>query len=228
MLTKKKKLSKKEIKEDTLVTSYYKAYGYFEENRSKLLLYGGALVVLIIAVVFYIQHKNSRNQEANTHLSKVMSLYDNGSYLEAIEGRAGSNLLGLKKIVEEYGSTENGEIAKVYLANAYVMLGKHEEALTYYEDFSGSNKLFKASALAGEAGYYAAKGEYEKAADLYLQASKVSKENVLNPEYLLKAGINFMQAGNNEQAKEMFENVRDNHNTSAAFREVDRYLVQVN
>jgi len=148
--------------------------------------------------------------------------------LEAIEGRQGTNIVGLKKIVSEYGSTENGEIAKIYLANSYQMLGNIEEAFKFYEDYGGSNKLFKATALSGEAGYYAYKKEYGKAADLYLSASRVSKENVLNPDYMLKAAINYIDAGNKEEAKDLLETIRKDYQTSTAFREVDKYLTLVN
>jgi tetratricopeptide (TPR) repeat protein len=133
------------------------------------------------------------NSAAGLQLSRVLSIYDSGSYLEAIEGRQGTNIIGLKKIVEDYSGTENGEIAKIYLANSYCFLGKLDDAVKYYEDYSGSNDIFKATALSGEAGYYASKNEYEKAADLYRQASLVSEENVLNSEYMLQAGINSRQ-----------------------------------
>ncbi|MEO8398843.1 MAG: tetratricopeptide repeat protein, partial [Ignavibacteriaceae bacterium] len=224
MLTKKKKLSKKEIKEDKLVVSYYKARGYFEENKNRVLLYVGSLLVLIAVVFFYIQNKKQNNQEASAQLSRVMDLYDKGSYLEAIEGRAGTNIKGLKYIVNEYGSTENGETAKIYMANSYFMLGKTDEAFKYYKDYGGDNDIFKASALAGQAGYQASQNKFEEAADLYKKASRISEEDVLNPEYMLKAGINYIKAGKEEVAKELLEKIKKDYTTSSAFREVDKYL----
>ena len=228
MLTKKKKLSKKEIKEDRLVTTYYKAYNYFNENKNRIGMYAGGLLVVIAAIYFYMNSKAESNEQAGLQLSRVMGLYDAGSYLEAIEGRQGTNIVGLKKIVSEYGSTENGETAKIFLANSYQMLGNVEEAYKYYEDYGGSNKIFKATALSGEAGYYANKKEYEKAADLFLSASRVAKENVLNPDYMLKAAVNFIDAGKKDDAKELLETIRKDYQTSTAFREVDKYLTLVN
>ncbi len=228
MLTKKKKLSKKEIKEDKLVTYYYKAFNYFNENKSRIGIYAGGLAVVIVAIYFYMSNKAENNNQAGIQLSRVMNLYDAGAYLEAIEGRQGTNIVGLKKIVSEYGSTENGETAKIFLANAYQMLGNVEEAFKYYEDYSGSNNIFKAAALSGEAGYYVDKKEFDKAADLYLSASRVAKENVLNPEYMLKAAINYIDAGQKEDAKDLLETIRKDYQTSTAFREVDKYLTLVN
>ncbi len=227
MLTKKKKLSKKDIKEDKLVSFYYKAYAFVDENRSRVISYGIGFLVVVAAVIFYVNHKHQQNMAAADQLAKVINLYDQGAYLEAIEGHAGTDEIGLKKIVEEYGSTENGETAKIYLANAYNFLGKYDDALKYYEDYDGSISMFKATALAGEAGYYADKKEYEKAADLYEKAAHVSETDVLNPDYLLYAGINYLSAGKKKNAKEMFDTIKKDYDTSPANMEVNKYLAQV-
>jgi tetratricopeptide (TPR) repeat protein len=228
MLTKKKKLSRKEIKEDKLVSSYYKVLSYFEANKSRLMLYGGILVVIALAVIYYVNHKKEVNQDAGLALSRVVDLYDRGSYLEAIEGRAGTNIDGLKKIVEEYSGTTNGEIAKIYLANSYNMLGKFEDAFNYYKSYSGDIPMLKAASLSGQAGYYAYKNDFEKAADLYNDAAHVSKYNVDNPDYLLKSAINYISAGENQKAKELLQTIKNDYKTSSASREVERYLALIN
>lgn len=227
MLTKRKKLSRKEIKEDKLVTAYYKAIAFFEENKNRLAMYAGILAVLILAIILFMNNKKKNNETAGTELARVMNVYDSGNYLEAIEGIAGTKLIGLKKLVESYGSTENGEIAKIYIANAYCNLGKLDDANKYYKDYSGSNKLFKATALAGQASYQAYKKNYEKAADLYKKAAFVSDADVLNPEYLLHAGVNYMAAGKNSDAKELFDKIKKDFATSTAFREIDKYSNQL-
>ena len=227
MLTKRKKLSRKEIKEDKLVTVYYQAIAFFEENKNRIAMYAGILAVLIIVIILFMNNKKKNNEIAGTELARVMNVYDSGNYLEAIEGRAGTKLTGLKKIVDSYGSTENGEIAKIYIANSYNNLGKLDEAYKYYQDYSGSDKIFKATALAGQASYQAYKKNYEKAADLYKKAAFVSDSDVLNPEYLLNAGINYMAAGKNSDAKELFDKIKKDFTTSTAFREVDKYSVQL-
>lgn len=215
------------MKEDKLVTAYYKVYSFIEENKNRLLTYVGVLAVIIIVVIFFINNKKKNNDEAGLELARIVNSYDVGNYLEAIEGRAGTKLIGLKKIVDEYGNTENGEIAKIYLANSYSNLGKVEDAFKYYDSYSGSNKLLKATALAGEADYEAYKKNYEKAGDLYKKAAHVSDDNVLNPEYMLHAGINYIKVGKNAEAKELFEKIKKDYNTSAAMREVDRYMAQI-
>jgi tetratricopeptide (TPR) repeat protein len=227
MLRKKKKLSKKEIKEDKLITTYYKALGFFEENKKRIMTFGG-IIVAVIAIVWFISYQaGQKNEKAGLELSRVMTLYDNGSYLEAIEGRQGTNVLGLKKIVDEYGSTENGETAKIYLANAYSILGRLDDAYKYYEDYDGSIEIYQSAALVGQADYFSVKSNFLEAAELFLKASKISASNVFNSDYLLKSAINFIKAGKKEKAKDILNSIKADYPNSQAAREIDRYLLQI-
>lgn len=227
MLTKKKKLSKKEIKEDKLVSFMYKIESFYEEYRSKLMLYGGILVVAVAAVYFYLNEKKAENEKAGLELSRVMQSFDSGSYLEAIEGKQGTNVIGLKRIVEEYSGTENGETAKIYLANCYSYLGNYEEAFKYFEEYDGNVNLYKATALAGMAGYYESKNEYQKAADMFKEAAGTAKINAQNPDYLLDAAINYHKTGENEEAKILLDKIKDEYPSSDARKQVDKYLALV-
>jgi tetratricopeptide (TPR) repeat protein len=224
MLQKKKKFTKKEIKEDKLISMVYKSQSFFEEYKNKIFIYLGVLVVAAAVVFFYISQKSEKNELASVELSRVMKLYNEGSYLEAVEGVQGTNITGLKQIVEKYGSTENGETAKIFLANCYSFLGNYDEAYTYFKDYSGSIDYYKASSLAGRAGYYASKGEYEKAAEMYLKASKISKVNAENAAYMLNAGIYFLNAGDKKQAKALFKEIKRDYANSPVIREVDTYI----
>jgi tetratricopeptide (TPR) repeat protein len=228
MLTKQKKLSRKEIKEDKLVEFYYKSISFLEENKNKVFTYLGVVALVVVAVILFMNYRSGQNEEAAGHLSKAMDMYDMGDFLGAVEGKKDVKILGLKEIVSQYGSTENGETAKIYLANSYANLGKTDEALKYYEDYSGNIDIYVAASLAGQAGYYAAKNEFEKAADLYMKASKVSKVDVMNSDYIFQAAINYFEAGNMEQAKNLLQTIKDDYKTSAVYSQVDRYLTQLN
>lgn len=228
MLTKQKKLSRKEIKEDKLVEFYYKSQNFFEENKTKILTYVGVAAAVVLAVFGYLSYRSGQNEEAGLHLAKVMDIYDQGDFLGAIEGRKDAKILGLKDIVSKYGSSENGETAKIYLANSYANLGKVEEAYKNYEDYSGSIDLYESAALAGQAAYFSSKGEYEKAANLYEKASKVAKTNSLNADYTFQAALNYFEIGEKEEAKTLFQFIKDEYKTSMVVSQVDRYLTQLN
>jgi len=228
MLQKKKKLSKKEIKEDKLINFYKSSLNFFEKYQSKIFIYVGVLVVAAAAVYFYENQKIINDDNAALELSRIMPLFDQSAYLEAIEGKQGTNIMGLKNLVEEYSGTENGETAKIYLADCYSFLGNYEEAFKYYKDYDGSIDYFEAASLAGQAGYYAINGDFDKAANLYLNASKQSQVNSQNPDYMLNAGICFLKIGEIDEAKILFNKIKEDYSTSLANREVDKYLAAIN
>lgn len=227
MLEAKKKISKKEMKEDKLVTSYYKFQNIFMTNQAKFLIGFGALAVIVVAYILFSNKANSDNQAASALVAKVTPLIDAGAYQVAIDGVPAQKITGLKKIVEDFGSAEEGELAKVLLANAYLITGKPDEAYKMYDDYSGSNLMLKASALAGKAGILESKKEFEKAADIYQKAAAIEKTNPSNPEYLLKAGIAYLKMGNKEDAKALFNVIKKDYTTAVPYLELDKYFVQV-
>ncbi|NUN10165.1 MAG: tetratricopeptide repeat protein [Ignavibacteriaceae bacterium] len=227
MIREKKKITRKEIKEDRLVTFYYKAVSMYNQYQRQIMI--GAIAVAVVIGGYYLMsyYNNIDNEEANLKLARVMKIYDAGQFQEAIDGNQAANIVGLKKLVEDYGSSKNGETAKIYLANSYYNLGKFDEALEAYDDYSGNSDLLKATAFAGMAACYEAKNETEKSIEYYLKASSVSPETVLNPQYMLFAGINYIKIGKNEDAKELFQTIKRDYQKSPFSRDVDKYLVQV-
>lgn len=227
MLAKKKKLSKKEIKEDKLVTTFYEAKSFYEENQTKIIAAVAVVAAIIVAIILYTDKVESNNLAASVELSRVLPSYNAGLYQEAIDGKPGTKMLGLIKIVDEYGGSEQGELARIYLANAYYYTGQYDKALEEFDAYSGSDNLMIASALAGKASVYAEKKDFKSAAEFYTKAANVSKYNPSNAEYLLQAGINYIKSKDFDNAKASLEKIKKEYKASLASREVDRYLAQI-
>lgn len=227
MLDKRKKITKKQIKEDKLVTVYYTVKNLVLEYQAKILIGVAAVALVVIAGILFANKSMNDNKKAAVLLAKVIPLYESTAFKEAVDGQPSSNTIGLKSIVKEYGSSENGETAKIYLGNAYLMLGKSDDAYKAFDDYSGANSLFKSTALAAKAGILESKKEFDKAADLYKDAAMISKTNPANADYLLRAGIIILNSGKKEEAKTIFDMIKNDYKNSAAFSEVDRYLIQI-
>ncbi|MBV6511291.1 MAG: hypothetical protein FMNOHCHN_00771 [Ignavibacteriaceae bacterium] len=228
MLRKKKDFAqKKEIKPSSMTARYYEMADWFEKSRKEVVM-ASLIVVVAVAAYFLVgYYKGLDNEKASLDLAKVMAIYDSGSYIEAIDGRPTENVKGLKSLVDTYSGTENGETARIYLANSYYALGKYTEAKEQYDAYSGSNELLQATALAGLAACYEAENNPAEAAGYYMKASNVSDDMVFKPKYLLYAGINYLEAGDTEEAKKLFKLVKKDYSKSAFVRDIDRYLAQV-
>ncbi len=226
MLAKKKKLGKKNIKEDKLVTFYSQTLQYFEAYKNEVLIGAVVVVAAIAAIVYFSNEAKSTEVEAAGALAKAEKVYQSGNYQSVVEGGATSGELTLADVADKYSGSEPGEIARVYLANSYFYTGDYEKALEYYEDYSGSIELYKASALAGMAACYEAMDETEKAAKYFKDAANTYSENALNSQYLLNSAVNYIKEKDSEEATALLERLKADYPSSAEAREADRFLAE--
>lgn len=226
MLKPKKKITKKEMKEDKLVTTYFEATGWYQNNKKIVSGVFTGIIVVAVLIVVVTNNMRSNNEKATTEFGKVLRYYDEGKYDIAINGNLQENIRGLQSIVDDYGSTQSGELAKLYLANAYYIQNNYDKALQYYLDASIKDDMLAASASAGVGACYEAKGEYEKAAAYYEKAAFKNGKDVLAAENLHHAAYNYSAAGKKEKAVELYKKLKKDYPTSAYAREIDRLIAE--
>ena len=227
MLQPKKKITKKEMKEDVLITTYVKATTFYEENKKNISMGLTALVVIVAVAFFYVKNRNADNDKAATELAKVYSFYDNGQYQIAIDGVRERNIVGLKAIVDEYGSTRSGTMANLYLGNCYYNLGKFNEALKAFEDFSPDGELLTVSRYAGIGSCYEALGQYKEAAESFEKAATKYGNNLNAAENLNNAARNYAASGQKEQALDLYKKIKKNYPKTNFSTEADRYIAKL-
>jgi TolA-binding protein len=226
MLKPKKKITKKEIKEDKLVTTYFEATTWYEANKKTVNGVLVGIVILAVVLVAYMNNVNSNNLKANTELGKVIPYYDQGKFDVAISGNLQENIRGLQSIVDDYGSTKAGELARFYLANAFFAQNDYDKALKYFLDVSVSDEMIAASAIAGAGACYEAKKENEKAGEMFEKAAFKSTKDVNAAENMFHAARNYLTVGKKEKAAELFKRVKKEFPTSVVAREIDRWIAQ--
>jgi tetratricopeptide (TPR) repeat protein len=224
MLSPKKKISKRELKEDALVTTYVKITSFYEKNKKNISIAVTVVAVLVIASVVYLKNRADNGERAATQLGEVFSLYDNGQYQQAIDGVPERNITGLKSIVENYGSLEAGDYARFYLANAYYHLGKYDLALDQFKDFSPTDNFLAVSRLSGIASCYEATGKYQQAAENFEKAASKYPQDVNAAENMSNAARDYGKAGEKEKAIELYTKLKNNYPTSTFARDADRFI----
>jgi tetratricopeptide (TPR) repeat protein len=226
MLKPQKKISKREIKEDKLVTKYFEARKWIDENTRILSYVGLGLAGLIIVGFLWSKSRADSNEKATTMLARVTPYYDEGRYDLAISGIPQEGTQGLQAIVDEYGSTPAGEIAKLYLANSYFAIKNYDKALSTYEDISVSDKMITASAYAGIAACDEAKGDFSHAASYFEKAASKNISMVQAPENLQRSAANYAAAGKKEKAIELLQMLKKEYPSSSYARDVDRFIAE--
>lgn len=227
MLRPQKKISKREMKEDRLVTTYFEAQSWFELHRKRVSTVFFSVLVAGIAVWFYFNNLSTQNLAATSDLGKIMRYYDGGMYEVAINGSPQENVRGLQQIVDEYGGTRAGKLAAFYLGNAYFALQNHEKALAAYEEAGADDDAIQAAILAGKGACYEAMGRYADAGDLFEKAAQEDDRKFHSAEHLYHAGQNYLLSGNAEKAGNVLRKLKSGFPDSPYAREADRLLVRV-
>jgi len=226
MLKAQKKISKKEIKEDKLVTTYFEARTWMERNTRLVTIIVLVPVALIVLLVAWNWKRSQANEAATTRLAKIMPYYDDGRYDLAINGVPQEGTHGLQSIVDEYGSTKAGGVASLYLANAYYASGQYDRALQAYKGVDVSDRMLTASAYAGIGACYEAKHAPADAAPWFEKAAAKDMELTMAPDNLQRAAANYAAAGDKPKAVELLKTLKKEFPTSPNAREADRYIAE--
>jgi tetratricopeptide (TPR) repeat protein len=232
MLKAKKKIVRKEVQQDDLIQYYQRARSYYDVNK-RYFSYGVvALIAIIVGSYVYFHHRQTNNEIAATELGKIYAIYDKGAtdptqFKIAIEGQPQRNIMGLQTIVDNYGGSRSGEIARFYLANAEFALGKIDDALQNYKKYSGDDNLMSASAEAGIAACYEAKKNFSDAAAHFEKAASIVSDTYNTPGYLNEAAHAYAEAGDKDKALALYQRLRKEFPTSDAGHDADRYIAQL-
>lgn len=220
-----KSISKKhELREDKVVTFYARAWQFVDENRTLVYAAAAGLVVVVVAIIGFILYQNAEAGEAEEMLARIVPLYEQGAYQQALDGTV--DRLGLLEIADEYGGTTAGNLAHFYAADALFHLGDYDRALEHFEAFDKSRNFLGASGYAGQGAVHEAREEYERAGDLYRQAAYHFENDLTSPEYLLKSGRAYELGGLYEQAVAQYEAIQDEYPESAQSSNIEVYIAR--
>ncbi|MFT4605025.1 MAG: TolA-binding protein [Rhodothermales bacterium] len=221
-----RKISRRhELREDTVVTFYARLLNLTDRYRTYFYGAIAAIVVLILASIAWSFMQTAKQKEALDAMTGAVSAYEAGSWQTALDGTGSS--LGLLDIVDEYGGTDAGNLARFYAADAFFRMGNYEEALTLFRSYDRDGNIVGASATSGEAAILESQGESEDAAGLYSRAATMYPSDATSPGYFMSAGRAFEAAGEPASARRVYERVRDEYPTSQDARDIEFYLARV-
>ncbi|RPI06735.1 MAG: hypothetical protein EHM64_01800 [Ignavibacteriae bacterium] len=226
MLKPQKKISKREIKEDKLVTKYFEVRQWIDANTKILSYVGMGIAALIVIAFLWSKSRADSNEKATAMLAKIAPYFDEGRYDLAINGVPQEGTQGLQALVDEHGSTHAGEIAKLYLADSYFAQKNYDKALSTYDDISISDKMITASAYAGMASCYEVKHDFSHAASYFEKAASKNMTEVQAPENLQRAAANYAASGDKEKAVELLHTLKKEFPNSPYARDIDRYIAE--
>ncbi len=216
MLKPRKKITRREIKQDKLVTYYFKATDFVHQQGPRLLLIVGLMLAIVIAASVFSRMQTKNEKVAVVELTKAQSRYNNHDFEEAVEI--------LKKLVDDYGSTKSGKIAKFYLANAYYNLKDYNEAEKYFKEYGDGDDNLGASAISGLAACWEEQGKFKEAAEMYKKAAEKFSDGFMAPENLYHSARCYAIAGNIAEARKILNDLIEKYADSPVKNDAELFL----
>jgi TolA-binding protein len=215
MLRPTKKIHRKEIKEDALVTNYFRARKLYDRFNRWVNI--GLTAALAIGVVLVLMARSKRDAEirAQERLGLAEQAYFMNDYPRVVKD--------MEPILKSYPGTRAAGTAAFYVANAYFAQGNAAEAEKYFRtvvDHYAQNPIFSASSLAGLAAIEDARKQNAKAAQLYEKAGIKYPSLYAAPFYLKEAARCYLSAGKKNEARELLDRILKKYPESAVSEEV--------
>lgn len=215
--------------QETLGEAMDKTELFFEKNGRKLTYVFLALLVLAALIFGYrTLIAQPRAEKAAEMIAEAQNRFEaeNPDYELALTGDDSG--AGFLDVVEQYGSTASGNLAKHYAGICYLRQGDLESAAKYLAGYSPvkgiPGALINAQNYGLQGDVAVEQGDYAAAVKFYEKAVKAADNNLTAPMYLRKAGMAEQAQGNAERAAAYYEQILASYPASMDAREAEKLL----
>ncbi|MEE9554322.1 MAG: tetratricopeptide repeat protein [candidate division Zixibacteria bacterium] len=222
-MTSRKRFTKKEIKEDKLVTTAFKTSEYIQKNPAPFVFGGVVVAVIFAALLLFMWSADKKQAEATTLLARAR--------LSMEAGQANVGITDLKALISDYAGTKQAGYGALRFANYYYQNDKdYDEALKYFEiviaDYP-DDKVRLANAANGAASCYAHSGNFTEAAGLFEMSADVHPERSWAPGQMKQAIYHYIQAGDTAKAISVIKRLDSLYETSTESMAAQRILAEI-
>ena len=196
---------------------------YIQENKKKLTICACIVVGIALAIWAYVALvAQPRQVRAAESMFAAEQWFNEGQFEKALTGD--DQFLGFNDVIDQYGSTRSGNLARYYAGICQLNLGKYDEAIDFLKSYKGKDAFTGAEALMLIGDAYAEKEQPAEAVKYYQKAADKAGNFVISPVALWKAGMMHMQLCDNKAAMAAFQKIKDNYPESPEYAEVDKYI----
>ena len=217
----------------TLDQGASKTEAWFSKNQNFIL---GAIIAVAVGVLGYLAYNQfvvePRDTNAANEFSYPMQNFNQALTDEeqkdsllvlALNGSEGK--FGFLDIIDEYSGTPTSNLAKYSAGMAYLNLQQYQEAISFLEDFSSDDEVYKSLALGGIGDAFSQLKQPEDALDYYEKAIAAAGENEFTaPKFLYKAGVAALGLGYNDKALEYFNRIKGEFKGAADANTIDAVI----
>ncbi|MDR2885516.1 MAG: tetratricopeptide repeat protein [Rikenellaceae bacterium] len=224
MATKK---TQQEDPEVVIESAIGRAEGFIERN-AKSLTYIAIAIIVIVCGYFGWKYLYAipREGKAADAMFVAEQLFIAEDYQQALDGDGNNE--GLLEVIDQWGSTAHGNLARQYAGICYMKLDKPEEALDVLSKYKTSkgapNVIVNAQNFGLRGDLLAKQGKDKEALDMYRKAIAAAENSLTTPFYLKKAGILSEKTGDFAGAKAFYQRIADEFGMSMEARDIEKSI----
>lgn len=195
----------------------------FIENNRKNLVIGLCVVAVVAAAIvwFFNGYVAPKNVEAGDKMAAAVRYFERDSFALALNGDGVNE--GFIEIMDNYGVTEQANLAAFYAGVCEYKLGNYDEAISYLNKFSAASVNMEPAAITLVGDCYVAKGDANTAVKYFEKAGAI--ENKLTaPRALNKAGIAYESMGEWAKAEKCYQTIKTVYFDSQLAMEMDKRI----
>ncbi|MDZ7773718.1 MAG: tetratricopeptide repeat protein [Balneolaceae bacterium] len=219
-----KRLTKEQLESDPLADSYEKVQYFYQQNKAAVI--GGIIAFLLIVgggVGYYFYHQSQERQAANL-MTNAETAFLQGNYQVALTGSEAQFTVGFEQIINNYGGTDAGNLARYYAAVCHFNMGNYQQALSNIQRFEVPEGIMGVSPLSFHAVILTELGNHSEAADIYVRAAEWEVNSSTTPYNYMEAAHAYRDAGNTEQARRYAQMIIDEYPESSQVAQAERFL----
>ena len=200
-----------------------KLISWYRKNEKVLTYAVIGLLAVVAAFYAYNYYLNGQNAEAQEELFLVEQSFKLDSVDAILKGANGG--MSAIDIVDEYGNTKAGNLAKFYAGYAFFKKGDYDVAIDYLKDFDAEgDPLIGPNRLGMIGGCYAAKKEYKDAANYFDKAGRENVNDLTTPHWMFKAGAAYEKIEDFDNAIDAYEFIIANCPKVISKTQVEKFL----
>ncbi|MBI5217705.1 MAG: tetratricopeptide repeat protein [Bacteroidia bacterium] len=199
---------------------------FIEDNKKIISIVVGAIIVVVGGFILYKRfYLKPLQEEAQSQMFVAEQYFEKDSFRLALKGDG--NNLGFHDIINEYGSTKSGNLAKYYAGICYLKTKDFNKAIEYLEDFKSSDKFLAPISLGSIGDANMELGKTKEALDYYLKAADKILNDFTTPVYLMKAGMVYEKLGDTDNALKIYERVEKEYSKTQEGKKAEKYIAKL-
>jgi tetratricopeptide (TPR) repeat protein len=199
---------------------------FIEKNKKKL-IYGITTVLAVVALilVYHYQYAIPKNARAERAIFRGEQYFERDSFALALYGN-GFDFDGFEAMVDQYGRTKAGNLAKAYAGICYYKLGDPQSAIKALKSFKANDPQISPvmTGLIGDC--YVVSGNTREGITYFERAASKANSDLISPIYLKKAGIAYESLKQYQNAIKAYTTIKEQYNQSMEAMEIDKYIVR--